>query len=243
MRLHAPSRREVLLASGTLFAWAHLPKLAHAEGRDPRFLAHHLARRARRACHGCAGRRSGLGRVARRQRADLGRQDRRRSSSMTFFALNPAMPNLHRMFKAKRGYRRSRLRHSVSRTFAFRRTGFARKRTSQALVSDSGWLNPGARRSCFWRQCRPPRQQGLRGRSGHPACRARPGAGAVVVAAAGAAGQRRYGAAPARSLSSLRPKARECARRECQADGHRASGEMAREARQSRSGASARLFC
>jgi len=28
---HAPSRREVLLASGTLFAWAHLPKLAHAE--------------------------------------------------------------------------------------------------------------------------------------------------------------------------------------------------------------------
>ena len=40
MRLfHAPTRREVLLASGTLFAWAHLPKLAHAEGRDPRFLA------------------------------------------------------------------------------------------------------------------------------------------------------------------------------------------------------------
>ena len=40
MRLfHAPSRRDVLLASGTLFAWAHLPKLAHAEGRDPRFLA------------------------------------------------------------------------------------------------------------------------------------------------------------------------------------------------------------
>jgi uncharacterized protein (DUF1501 family) len=39
MRLfHAPSRREVLVASGTLFAWAHLPRLAHAEGRDPRFL-------------------------------------------------------------------------------------------------------------------------------------------------------------------------------------------------------------
>jgi uncharacterized protein (DUF1501 family) len=39
MNLHAPSRRELLFASGTLFAWAHLPKLAHAEGRDPRFLA------------------------------------------------------------------------------------------------------------------------------------------------------------------------------------------------------------
>src|SRR5271155_5918699 len=38
MPLHAPSRRALLLASGTLFAWAHLPKLAHAEGRDPRML-------------------------------------------------------------------------------------------------------------------------------------------------------------------------------------------------------------
>ncbi len=36
--LHAPSRRNVLLASGALFAWAYLPKLARAEGRDPRFL-------------------------------------------------------------------------------------------------------------------------------------------------------------------------------------------------------------
>jgi len=38
MKVHAPSRRELLSASGTLFAWAHLPKLAYAEGRDPRFL-------------------------------------------------------------------------------------------------------------------------------------------------------------------------------------------------------------
>ncbi len=28
--LHASSRRELLLASGVLFAWAHLPKLARA---------------------------------------------------------------------------------------------------------------------------------------------------------------------------------------------------------------------
>ena len=35
---HPPSRRDVLLASGTLFAWASMPKLARAEGRDPRFL-------------------------------------------------------------------------------------------------------------------------------------------------------------------------------------------------------------
>ncbi len=38
MTLHAPSRRELLLASGTLFAWAYMPKLALAEGRDPRLL-------------------------------------------------------------------------------------------------------------------------------------------------------------------------------------------------------------
>ena len=37
-KLHAPSRREVLLASGTLFAWAFAPKIARAEGRDPRLL-------------------------------------------------------------------------------------------------------------------------------------------------------------------------------------------------------------
>ena len=35
---HAPSRRELLLASGVLFAWAHLPRVALAEGRDPRLL-------------------------------------------------------------------------------------------------------------------------------------------------------------------------------------------------------------
>ena len=35
---HAPSRRELLLASGVLFAWTYLPKIARAEGRDPRLL-------------------------------------------------------------------------------------------------------------------------------------------------------------------------------------------------------------
>src|SRR5207248_3316360 len=31
-------RRELLLASGVLFAWAYLPKAARAQGRDPRLL-------------------------------------------------------------------------------------------------------------------------------------------------------------------------------------------------------------
>jgi uncharacterized protein (DUF1501 family) len=36
--LHAFSRRELLSASGALFAWAYVPKMARAEGRDPRLL-------------------------------------------------------------------------------------------------------------------------------------------------------------------------------------------------------------
>jgi len=33
MALHAPTRRELLLSAGALFAWAYVPKLARAEGR------------------------------------------------------------------------------------------------------------------------------------------------------------------------------------------------------------------
>ena len=35
---HLPSRREALIGSGALFAWTQMPKLARAEGRDPRML-------------------------------------------------------------------------------------------------------------------------------------------------------------------------------------------------------------
>jgi len=98
-KLHAPSRRELLLASGTLFAWAYLPKLARAEGRDPRFLTIVLR-----------GALDGLATVA-----PVGDPDwvsLRGDNALTldgktpalklddFFALNPAMPNLHRMSKA-----------------------------------------------------------------------------------------------------------------------------------------------
>jgi uncharacterized protein (DUF1501 family) len=98
-KLHAPSRRELLFASGTLFAWAYLPKLARAEGRDPRFLTIVLR-----------GALDGLATVA-----PVGDPDwisLRGDDALTlggktpalklddFFALNPAMPNLHRMFKA-----------------------------------------------------------------------------------------------------------------------------------------------
>jgi uncharacterized protein (DUF1501 family) len=97
--LHASSRRELLLASGTLFAWAFAPKLARAEGRDPRLLTIVLR-----------GALDGLAAVA-----PVGDPDwigLRGDKALTlegatpglplddFFALNPAMPTLHRLYGA-----------------------------------------------------------------------------------------------------------------------------------------------
>src|SRR6266566_2779048 len=95
--LHAATRRELLIASGTLFAWAYLPKIARAEGRDPRLLVIVLR-----------GALDGLAAVA-----PVGDPDwpaLRGNNALTldgkpaalpldsFFALNPAMPNLHRLY-------------------------------------------------------------------------------------------------------------------------------------------------
>jgi uncharacterized protein (DUF1501 family) len=97
--LNAPTRRQLLLGSGTLFAWAYLPKLARAEGRDPRLLVIVLR-----------GALDGLAAVA-----PVGDPDwvgLRGDQALTldgktpalpldsFFALNPAMPNLHRLYQA-----------------------------------------------------------------------------------------------------------------------------------------------
>ena len=95
IRLHAPTRRELLLGSGVLFAWAHVPKIARAEGRDPRVLVVVLR-----------GALDGLAMVA-----PVGDPDwigLRGESALvldgktpalpldSYFALNPAMPNLRR---------------------------------------------------------------------------------------------------------------------------------------------------
>src|SRR5215510_9871898 len=97
---HLPTRRAALFGSGALFAWTQLPKLARAEGRDPRLVVIILR-----------GALDGLGAVApvgdpdwiplRGERALVldGRTPALPLNS--FFALNPAMPNLHRMYKAQ----------------------------------------------------------------------------------------------------------------------------------------------
>ena len=98
LNLHAPSRRELLLASGVLFAWAYLPKAARAEGRDPRFLVIVLR-----------GALDGLATVAPVGDPDWVRSRGDKALLLdgpnpalpldNFFALNPAMPNL-RLYRA-----------------------------------------------------------------------------------------------------------------------------------------------
>ncbi|HET8920934.1 MAG TPA: DUF1501 domain-containing protein [Xanthobacteraceae bacterium] len=140
MRLHAPSRRELLFASGTLFAWAHLPKIARAEGRDPRFLTIILR-----------GALDGLATVA-----PVGDPDwlaLRGDNALTldgktpalkldeFFALNPAMPNLHRLFEAKEAI----VIHASATPYRERSHFDGQDLLESGLPkpgpSDSGWLN------------------------------------------------------------------------------------------------------
>jgi uncharacterized protein (DUF1501 family) len=98
--LHPFTRRELLLGSGVLFAWMQCPRLARAEGRDPRLLTIVLR-----------GALDGLAAVApvgdpnwialRGERALKLKGQTAALKLDDFFALNPAMPNLHRMFKAQ----------------------------------------------------------------------------------------------------------------------------------------------
>jgi len=140
MKLHAPSRREVLLASGTLFAWAHLPRLAYAEGRDPRFLAIILR-----------GALDGLATVA-----PVGDPDwvaLRDDNALTlgskvpalklndFFALNPAMPNLLHMYQANEAI----IVHACATPYRershFDGQDLLESGLPKVAPSDSGWLN------------------------------------------------------------------------------------------------------
>ena len=99
MNPHAATRRELLLASGTLFAWAYLPKIALAEGRDPRFLVIVLR-----------GALDGLAAVAPvgdpdwvKLRGDKALTLGGKTPALaldSFFAVNAAMPNLHRLYHA-----------------------------------------------------------------------------------------------------------------------------------------------
>jgi uncharacterized protein (DUF1501 family) len=140
MALHSATRRDILLGSGALFAWAYTPKLARAEGRDPRVLVIVLR-----------GALDGLAMVApvgdpdwvslRGDRALVLDGKPAALPLDSFFALNPAMPNLYRLYRAQQ----ATIVHAVATPYRERshfdgqdvlESGLARPG-----LTDSGWLN------------------------------------------------------------------------------------------------------
>lgn len=140
MMSHLPTRRELLIGSGTLFAWSQMPRLARAEGRDPRMLVIILR-----------GALDGLGAVAPVGDPDwIGlRGDRAlildgKTPALpldSFFALNPAMPNLHRLYRAKQ----AAIVHATATPYR-ERSHFDGQDVLESGIArpggiDSGWLN------------------------------------------------------------------------------------------------------
>jgi uncharacterized protein (DUF1501 family) len=135
-----PTRRELLLGSGALFAWAMVPGRARAEGRDPRFLTIILR-----------GAVDGLAVVAPvgdpdwpKLRGDKGLAVEGPTPALSldgFFALNPAMPHLHRLYQA----RQATIVHAVATPYRERShfDGQDVLESGQAKPGavDTGWLN------------------------------------------------------------------------------------------------------
>lgn len=138
--LHAPSRRELLLASGVLFAWAHLPKAALAEGRDPRLLVIVLR-----------GALDGLAAVPPVGDPDWAKLRGDKALSLdgktpalpldSTFALNPAMPELHRLYKKGQ----ATIVHAAATPYRERSHFDGQDVLESGLpkpgATDTGWLN------------------------------------------------------------------------------------------------------
>jgi hypothetical protein len=134
------TRREMLVGTGSLFAWAHTPKLARAEGRDPRVLVIVLR-----------GALDGLGMVApvgdpdwvslRGDRALVLDGKPAALPLDSFFALNPAMPNLHRLYQAQQAI----IVHAAATPYRERSHFDGQDVLESGLAkpgaTDSGWLN------------------------------------------------------------------------------------------------------
>jgi uncharacterized protein (DUF1501 family) len=141
---HAPSRRQLLLSSGTLFAWAYLPRLARAEGRDPRLLTFIL----RGALDGLAAAApvGDPGWVALRGEKALTLDGKTPALKLDgFFALHPAMPNLHAMFQAREAI----IVHACATPYRershFDGQDVLESGLTKPVPSESGWLNRALR--------------------------------------------------------------------------------------------------
>jgi uncharacterized protein (DUF1501 family) len=137
---HAATRRELLLGSGALFAWAFVPRIARAEGRDPRFLTIVL----RGALDGLAA----VAPVGDPDWVKLRGDNALKLDGATpalpldgFFALNPAMPNLHRLYKAGQAI----VVHAVATPYRERSHFDGQDVLESGLArpgrADTGWLN------------------------------------------------------------------------------------------------------
>ncbi len=137
---HLSTRRELLLGSGALFAWAYMPRVAQAEGRDPRLLVIVLR-----------GALDGLATVAPVGDPDWIRLRGDKALTLDgeyaalpldgFFALNPAMPNFYRMYKAGQ----AAVVHAAATPYRERSHFDGQDVLESGLTkpgsSESGWLN------------------------------------------------------------------------------------------------------
>jgi uncharacterized protein (DUF1501 family) len=137
---HLPSRREALIGSGALFAWTQFPRLARAEGRDPRLLVIILR-----------GGLDGLGAVPpvgdpdwvslRGDRA-LTLDGKAPALSLDgFFALNGAMPNLHRLYAAEQAIVVQAVATQYRERSHFDGQDVLESGFSRVGATDTGWLN------------------------------------------------------------------------------------------------------
>src|SRR2546430_7939057 len=160
MTIHAATRRELLGGAGVLFAWPFLPKIARAEGRDPRMLTIIL----RGALDGLAA----VAPVGDPDWVSLRGDKALTLASKTpalplgsFFALNPAMPNLHRLYQAGA----ATIVHAAATPYRERshfdgqdvlESGLARRGST-----DSGWLNRALSQLAADGRVRPPSRRAL----------------------------------------------------------------------------------
>ena len=138
--LFTPTRRSLLLGSGVFFAGAYLPQIARAERHDPRFLAIILR-----------GGVDGLAVVApvgdpewRNLRGDKALTLDGLSPALPlddFFALNAAMPNLHRLYRAGQAL----VVHAVATPYRERSHFDGQDVLESGMpepgATDTGWLN------------------------------------------------------------------------------------------------------
>jgi uncharacterized protein (DUF1501 family) len=138
--LRVPTRRELVLGSGVLYAWAFAPRIARAEGRDPRLLVVVLR-----------GALDGLGVVAPAGDPDWGklRGDKGLVLEGTtpalpldgFFALNPVMPNFHRLYQTGQ----ATVIHAIATPYRERSHFDGQDVLESGLAkpgaTDTGWLN------------------------------------------------------------------------------------------------------